>query len=1003
MKKQKKLISLLLAVLMVVTMLPLSAIPAMATDDEAYEGAEIIESGECGLYVEWKLNSLGTLFLERNGPNGATYDYPTEKNSPFRNDSRIKKVVVMEGVTYLGRMLFRDLSNLTEVVFEEGLQEMEFGVFSGCSSLTQLELPASFNRFTTVAPFYESGIKKLTFKGNNLNTNTESGYAWDRFLSNVDIYVPLPFTLNGAKLSTYEEVEQALAHNGNRVYCVNDNATVKWKDYDGTVLETDENAAQGVIPSFDSATPSRPSDSANAYYFTGWTPEPREVTGDMVYTATYASYGKSTYIDENGEEQEIFARPLTGTETELPGGWYVVNQDITYSNKLKITGEASIILADGATLNIESGYILNVDETKPLNIYCQKDKSGVLSATTIYAGSVNMYGGNLNVSFMLAAKNVVNIFDGNVNAGYIWAIENGGKIKILGGSVNVEIQLAARENITLGYKNPTDSIYIKNFDDTAPVINIVEGQSFANAADLSQLYSGTAAYTDIKDKKLVPYAHNSITYARSLYGEVTGVSEADYGDEITLTVTPDEGYALNELTVTTEDNKNIEVVDNKFIMPATAVTVSATFISTKRYTVKWVIDEEVVETDENIPFGATPEYNGETPQKAPTAQFTYTFDGWSPAITPVASDITYTAQFVITINSYTVTWVVDGETVETDENVNYGMTPEYNGETPVKADDDQYAYTFAGWTPEVTAVTDDVTYTAQFTETPKIKPDGYNLTVEDKIHMNLYINVDDYADPANAVLTVTYNEADKQTPTPTTVEYSGDDLAVLKDTEDGRYVVKVLSAPAQIRDDVTVTVNDGTRDVHTFTTNVAKYCEAVIATSNDAKLVALAKTMLDYGKAASTEFSYNVGGFEKQSYYNTAEATALNTKAVINATNANGQFASYSYVAKSVPAFRIYVTPTEFECARGKMKATVTNQKTGETKTIAPLVVEGTDKVCIDLTGILAEDLDDVLEIEFNGGTITINALQYAKARGASSNFGRSLYNYYAAAESYFV
>lgn len=710
----RRTLAVIMSVIMLLGMLPMTV---LAADDEEYEGAEIIASGECGLYVEWKLNSLGTLFLESNGSNAATYDYPYDKSSPFRNDSRIKKIIVGEGVTYLGRMVFRDLSNLTEVVIEEGLKEMEFGVFSGCPLLTELELPASFNKFTTVSPFYESGIKKLTFKGNYLNTNTESGYAWDRFFSNVDIYVPLPFTLNGVELNTYEEAAQALAHNGNTVYCVNDNATVKWKNYDGAVLETDENAAQGVIPTFDGATPSRPSDPDNAYYFTGWTPEPREVTGDMVYTATYGSYGKSTYIDENGEEQEIFARPLTGTETELPGGWYVVNQDITYSNELKITGEASIILADGATLNIESGYILNVDETKTLNIYCQKDKSGVLSTTTIVAGSVNIYGGNLNVSFMLAAKNVVNIFDGNVNAGYIWAIENGGKIKILGGSVNVEIQLAARENITLGYKNPTDSIYIKNFDDTAPVINIVEGQSFANAADLSQLYSGTVAFADIKDKKLVPYAHNSITYARSLYGEVTGVSEADYGDEITLTVTPDEGYALDELTVTTEDNKNIEVVDNKFIMPATAVTVSATFISTKRYTVKWVIDGEVVETDENIPFGATPEYNGEVPHKAPTAQFTYTFEGWSPAITPVASDVTYTAQFGITINTYTVTWVVDGETVETDENVYYGMTPEYNGATPSKQQDRYYTYSFAGWSPEVSAVTDNVTYTAQFTKT----------------------------------------------------------------------------------------------------------------------------------------------------------------------------------------------------------------------------------------------------------------------------------------------
>lgn len=992
MKYTKKILALLMSFIMLVGMLPMTA---MAADDEPYEGAEIVASGECGRYVEWKLNSLGTLFLERSGSNGATDDYPTGTNSPFVNDSRIKKIVIMEGVTYLGRMLFRDLSNLTEVVFEEGLQEMEFGVFSGCSSLTELELPASFNKFTTVAPFYGSSIKKLTFKGNNLNTNTESGYAWDRFFSDAEIYVPLPFTLNGVVLNTYEEVEQALAHNGNKVYCVNDNATVKWKDYDGTVLETDDNAAQGVIPTYDGETPSRASDNTNAYYFTGWTPEPREVTGDMVYTATYGSYGKAPYIDENGEEQETYARPLTGTETELPGGWYVVNQDITYSNELKITGEANLILADGATLNIESDYILNVDETKPLNIYCQKDKSGVLSTTTIVAGSVNIYGGNLNVSFMLAAKNVVNIFDGNVNAAYIWATENGSEIKILGGSVNVEYQLAARENITLGYKNPTDSIYIKNFADTAPVINIVEGQSFANADDLSQLYSGTAAYADIKDKKLVPYAHNTITYARSLDGTVTGVSEADYGDEITLTVTPDEGYALNELTVTTEDNRNIEVVDNKFIMPATAVTVSATFISTKRYTVKWVIDGEVVETDENIPFGATPEYNGEAPQKAPTAQFTYTFEGWSPAITPVASDITYTAQFGITINSYTVTWVVDGKTVETDENVYYGMTPEYNGETPVKADDDHYSYTFAGWSPEVTAVTGDVTYTAQFTETPKIKPDGFNLTVEDKIHMNLYINVDDYTDPAEATVTVTYNDPEKQVPTPKTDTYSGEALAALKDAEDGRYVIPVLAAPAQIRDDVTVTVTD--RDP--ITTNVATYCETIIAESNDGALVDLANAILDYGKACSAEFNYNVAAFNDKDYhYSNLNVTEyLNSKAVINTENANGKFTGYSYIAKAVPALRIYLNTTEAEVVANGLKATVNGTE------VTPKVEEGTGKVCVDITGILAESLDVMQTVEFNGGTLTLNALQYAKAKGGDTDFGRSMAVYNYTAYAYFA
>ena len=74
--------------------------------------------------------------------------------------------------------------------------------------------------------------------------------------------------------------------------------------------------------------------------------------------------------------------------------------------------------------------------------------------------------------------------------------------------------------------------------------------------------------------------------------------------------------------------------------------------------------------------------------------------------------------------TYTVTWEnFDGTLLKTNTNVKVLTTPSYDGATPVRTEDNLYIYTFSGWSPELTLVTDDVTYTAEFAARAKFDVD----------------------------------------------------------------------------------------------------------------------------------------------------------------------------------------------------------------------------------------------------------------------------------------
>ena len=234
-------------------------------------------------------------------------------------------------------------------------------------------------------------------------------------------------------------------------------------------------------------------------------------------------------------------------------------------------------------------------------------------------------------------------------------------------------------------------------------------------ADVTEAAIYTAVYTETVNRYTVKFVNadgTDLQTATTPYGTVPVYS----GSEPTKAADAQYTYIFNgwspEIAEVTGD-----------------ATYTATyFFTVNTYTVTWADEDgSVLETDENVPYGTMPSYDGETPEKDSTAQFNYTFTGWTPAVVAVTGDVTYTAVYNNGTKTYTVTWVnYDGTVLKTDTDVPYGTMPRYTGEVPTRDDDEKYSYIFDGWLTEMQPVQKNVTYMAKYTS----KQTGFRIFVE---------------------------------------------------------------------------------------------------------------------------------------------------------------------------------------------------------------------------------------------------------------------------------
>lgn len=117
-------------------------------------------------------------------------------------------------------------------------------------------------------------------------------------------------------------------------------------------------------------------------------------------------------------------------------------------------------------------------------------------------------------------------------------------------------------------------------------------------------------------------------------------------------------------------------------------------------------------------------YSGSNPTKASTAQYSYSFSGWSltaggaanaNALKAVVSDRNVYAAFTSTVRKYTVRFYNGTTLAQTVSEVPYGSNASYTGDTPAKTDVEKPEdYEFTGWNPSPNGITGNTDCYAQY-------------------------------------------------------------------------------------------------------------------------------------------------------------------------------------------------------------------------------------------------------------------------------------------------
>ena len=197
---KKRLLSMILALSMMLTILPVNAITALAADED------VVASGNCGIEgkddnsVTWKLtknddgieNNTYTLTISGSGNMENFYDTYGSRRAPWRTSSNgyganITQISFADGITSVGAKAFFGCSNLENIFIPDSVTRIASSAFEECSKLKSV---TGFKYVTSIGSSAFSGCASLESIPFPVSRVSIGDYAFERCSSLKNVKIP---------------------------------------------------------------------------------------------------------------------------------------------------------------------------------------------------------------------------------------------------------------------------------------------------------------------------------------------------------------------------------------------------------------------------------------------------------------------------------------------------------------------------------------------------------------------------------------------------------------------------------------------------------------------------------------------------------------------------------------------------------------------------------------------------------------------------------------------